>query len=128
VPLGCRRVSRPGRQQAAGDKVGGDLRQDDRAVVGHTEEAEAGRNKDGIAGKADKGGAYRDYACRACLADEAVDAVLEPVSGDTAVDKGVAGDARHVVKKPQTEQQASHQGRAHAQPGRQSLFSHLPAS
>ncbi len=74
----------------------------------HAEEAEADGEKEGVAGEADEGGAGAGGA--GAEVAEAVDAVLEPVFGDVAVDEGVASDARDVVDVPEPEDESEREG------------------
>ena len=62
----------------------------------HTEYGKHGNQKRGISGQADVSGRYLGAA-------EAIDAVLQPILGDVAVDKGIGDDGREAKqeKNPQ---------------------------
>ena len=106
-----RRGGRRGRRVLAAEQVYGGLDVHDGVVMLHAEEAEADGEEDGVAGEADDGGAGRWTGSAGAEVAEAVDAVLQPVFGDVAVDECVAGDARDVVDVPETEDEVRTPGR-----------------
>jgi hypothetical protein len=88
-----------GKKKTAGE-FEEDLNPNDGCVIPYPEEAEAESEEEGIAGEANQS--------RECLAGtdrERELPVLEDVSGDVAIDFGVAVGFKEVAKHPATEQE-----------------------
>ena len=108
-------ASEVGDDETAGD-VDDELYEHDRGVVFAAEEEETEGEESGIAGEADPG-----RLRIAAGMGEAVDAVVDPVLGDVAIDIGVAGDVGELEDEEQAEgdgEQRRRAGRATSRRGR----------
>ena len=113
--------------EAAEDEAGGEvdeaLEEHDGGVVLDAEEGEAEDEEEGVSGEADEGGMGEAGGL-----GESVDAVLEPVFGDIAVDEGVSGDAGRVEDEPEPEGKTEREGGGRRKAQMQSSAIHVGAS
>lgn len=98
-----------GGDEAAGREVDKGLEDEDGEIVVVTEDEEAEGEEGGVAGEADESGARWGGVTVEGLG-EAVDAVLEGVAGEVAVEEGVVGDLGEAMDEPETEEQAGEEG------------------
>jgi len=104
-----------GGDEQAGGEVDGDLHEHGGVVMLHAEEGEAESEEEWVAGEADEGG-MDDSLTGIVVGGEAVDAVLEPVFGNVAIDEGVAVDFGVGVDEPEAEGGSGGEGQDHENP------------